>query len=181
MSEFFDAFEISPLSVVGPDTVAPEPFRGIYAMPMFVTVRTHDLVASTDFWVRGLGFIELFSVPEQVVHLRRWAFQDVLLVPADVNAPAPEQPSMHVAFSAVLSQLDGLVERCDALLPGSASAPSDTSWSTREVTVTTPEGVQVVMTAARAIDPESPEGRALATSGIVAPSARAEGDNGAHD
>ncbi|MDR2997989.1 MAG: VOC family protein, partial [Microbacterium sp.] len=75
MSDYFNAFEISPLSVVGPDAVAPEPFRGIYAMPMFATVRTRDLAASTDFWVRGLGFIELFSVPGQVVHLRRWAFQ----------------------------------------------------------------------------------------------------------
>lgn len=181
MSDYFNAFEISPLSVVGPDAVAPEPFRGIYAMPMFVTVRTRDLAASTDFWVRGLGFIELFSVPGQVVHLRRWAFQDVLLVPVDASAPAPEEPAMHVGFSAVLSQLDEIVERCDALAPGSASTPADMPWNTREVTVTTPEGVRVVMTAARVIDPESPEGRALAASGIFAPATGEERDNGAHD
>ena len=60
-----------PLS--GPDAVVPEPFRGIYGMPQFLTVPCADLAGSTDFWVRGLGFIDLFCVPGQVVYLRRTA------------------------------------------------------------------------------------------------------------
>ncbi|TCC55148.1 VOC family protein [Kribbella pittospori] len=91
MSDYYDAFEMSPVPDAGPDAVPPEPFRGIYAMPAFVTIPTSDLAASTDFWVRGLGFIELFSIPGSIVHLRRWAFQDVLLVPAESMQPqAPD-------------------------------------------------------------------------------------------
>ena len=41
------------------------------------------MAASVDFWTRGLGFFELFAAPGRVTHLRRWAFQDVLLVPTD--------------------------------------------------------------------------------------------------
>ncbi|WP_334025580.1 hypothetical protein [Nocardia terpenica] len=71
MSDYYNAFEVSPVPDPGPDAVAPEPFRGIYAMPAFVTIPTGDVAASVDFWVRGLGFIELFSVPGAIVHLRR--------------------------------------------------------------------------------------------------------------
>ncbi|WP_327588455.1 hypothetical protein OHA25_16560 [Nonomuraea sp. NBC_00507] len=42
---------------------------------------TSDLAAAVDFWTRGLGFIDLFTVPGQVTRLRRWAFQDARLVP----------------------------------------------------------------------------------------------------
>lgn len=83
MSDYYNAFEISPVPTPGPDAVAPEPFRGIYGMPAFVKIPTGDLAASVDFWTRGLGFIELFTIPGSLVHLRRWAFQDVLLVAAE--------------------------------------------------------------------------------------------------
>ena len=55
MKPYYDAFETSPVPDPGPDTVAPEPYRGIYAMPSFLTVPTSDLAASVDFWTRGLG------------------------------------------------------------------------------------------------------------------------------
>lgn len=79
MADTYPAFEMSPVPAPGPDVEAPELFRGIYGMPMFVTVATGDLRESVDFWVRGLGFFDLFSVPGEITHLRRWAFQDVLL------------------------------------------------------------------------------------------------------
>jgi len=84
----FNAFEMSPVPAPSEDAQPPEPFHGIYGMPMFVTVPTSDLDASVDFWTEALGFFTLFSIPGQLVHLRRWAFQDVLLVPAP-QAPAP--------------------------------------------------------------------------------------------
>jgi len=86
---YSNAFEISPVPPPGPDAVPPEPFRGIYGMPAFATIPTDDLAASTELWIRGLGFFELFSIPGQIVHLRRWAFQDVLLVPVDRVEPQP--------------------------------------------------------------------------------------------
>jgi hypothetical protein len=50
----------SPVPMPALDATAPEVYREYYAMPMFVTIATGDLAASKDFWIRGLGFIELF-------------------------------------------------------------------------------------------------------------------------
>ncbi|MFF5253822.1 VOC family protein [Streptomyces leeuwenhoekii] len=177
MSDFYDAFEISPVPVPGPDAVPPEPFRGIYGMPAFVTIPTTDLAASVDFWTRGLGFIELFGIPGRLVHLRRWAFQDVLLVPAAGAQDRP--PAMSVSFACVLGQVDALVESCRALRPDSVDGPRDTPWNTRDVTVTTPENARIVFTAAKPFDPSSQEARDLAAVGITPPGA-ARGDNEAH-
>lgn len=169
MSNHDDAFDISPVPRPGPDAAAPEPYRGIYAMPMFVTVPSEDLDASVDFWTTGLGFINLFSIPGQVVHLRRWAFQDVLLVPSSDATTPGACLGITVSFACVLAQLDEIVAR--ALDAGARDiAPArDTPWSTRDVEVITPEGVRVVLTAARPYDPDSQEARNLAEAGIVGP------------
>jgi catechol 2,3-dioxygenase-like lactoylglutathione lyase family enzyme len=168
MSDYYDAFELSPVPDPGPDAVPPEPFRGIYGMPAFVTIPTSDLAASTDFWIRGLGFIELFSIPGSVVHLRRWAFQDVLLVPAD-TVPA-QAPAMSVSFSCVLRQVESVVDACRTLRPDSVEGPRDTPWNTRDITVITPENARVVFTAAKPFDPASQEAQDLAAVGITPPS-----------
>jgi hypothetical protein len=139
----------------GPDAVAPKPFHGIYGMPAFATIPTSNLAASVDFWVRGLGFFELFSIPGTFVHLRRWAFQDVLLVSAQ---SVPEQPSaMSVSFACVLSQVDPLAEACRALRPDSVDGPLNTPWNTRDLEVVTPEKARIVFTAAKPFDPASQE------------------------
>ncbi|SUE28369.1 Glyoxalase-like domain [Nocardia farcinica] len=177
MSDYFNAFEISPVPTPGPDVVAPEPFRGIYGMPAFVTIPTTDVAASLDFWTRGLGFIELFTIPGAVVHLRRWAFQDVLRVPA--SAAATQPPAMSVSFACVLDQIDSLVEACRALRPDSVDDPRDTPWNTRDIEVRTPENARVIMTAAKPFDPAGPEARNLAAVGITAPEEVA-GDNAEH-
>jgi catechol 2,3-dioxygenase-like lactoylglutathione lyase family enzyme len=167
MSDYHDAFDISPVPAPGPDAVPPEPFRGIYGMPAFVTIPTSDLAESVDFWIRGLGFFELFSIPGRLVHLRRWAFQDVLLVPA---ADVPERtPAMSISFACVLSQVDSLVEACRAVRPDSVDGPRDTPWNTRDVAVTTPENARIVFTAAKPFDPASQEARNLAAIGITPP------------
>ena len=175
MTDFYNAFEISPVPT-DPDAPAPEPYRGIYAMPMFVTIPTTDLEASTDFWVRGLGFINLFSIPGQVVHLRRWAFQDVLLVPAGETMPT--ESAMQVSFSCVPGQLDAVAAACRELAPECVTGPYDTPWTTRDISVSTPEGVRVTITANRQVDPNSAEARDLAAVGIVALEEGEEGHNG---
>ncbi|MGP4014330.1 VOC family protein [Saccharopolyspora sp. 5N708] len=181
MSDFFNAFEMSPISERGPKAVAPEVFRGIYAMPVFVTLPTSDLAASTNFWVRGFGFIELFSIPGQVVHLRRWAFQDVLLVPAAAGTARAEVPAMSVSFSCVLSEIEPIMGACTELVPGSVTGPRDTPWGTRDIEVITPEQARVVFTAAKDFVPDSQEARDLASVGIVAPDPASEGHNGVRD
>jgi len=166
MTDTYSAFDHSPVPPPGPDAVAPEPFRGIYGMPQFVTVPTADLAASVDLWTRGLGFFVLFSVPGGIVHLRRWAFQDVLLVP---GTPASEPTALAVSFSCVLSQVDDIVTACEAVSPGCTTGPRDTPWGSVEVEVRTPENTRVVMTAARPYDPESDAARYIRGMGIEAP------------
>lgn len=177
MSNNYNAFETSPVPPPGPDAVAPEPFHGIYGMPMFVTIPTPDLAASVDFWTRGLGFFDLFSIPGQLVHLRRWAFQDVLLVPAPAAPDAV--PPMSVSFACVLSQLNAVVESCRAVGTGSVSAPRDTQWNTRDIEVVTPEKVRVLLTAAKPFDPASEAGKNLQAVGIGR-DATGPGQNGEH-
>jgi hypothetical protein len=111
------------------------------------------------------------------VHLRRWAFQDVLLVPAAI---VPEQaPAMSLSFACVLSQVDSLVEACRALHPNSVDGPRDTPWNTRDVEVITPENARIVFTAAKPFDPASAEARNLAAVGITPPGG-GRGDNDEH-
>ncbi|MFI5498633.1 VOC family protein [Nocardia asteroides] len=166
MSDYFPAFEISPVPTPGPDAVAPALFRGIYGMPMFVTVPTDDLAASVDFWVHGLGFFDLFSVPGQLTHLRRWAFQDVLLVAGE----RPDEPSSTtVSFSCVLGEVDAIAAACAVLVPGCVNGPRVMPWNSVELEVRTPENLRVVMTAARPLDPDSPEAAHLRAIGIEAP------------
>lgn len=177
MSNYYNAFEMSPVPAPGPDATAPELFRGIYGMPAFVTIPTSDLAASVDFWNRGLGFFELFSIPDTLVHLRRWAFQDVLLVSAET---VPEQPpAMSVSFACVLSQIDSLAEACRALRPTSVDGPRDTQWNSRDVKVVTPENVRVVFTAAKPLNLDSQEAQNLESIGINAPDTTL-GDNEEH-
>ncbi|MFF7414918.1 VOC family protein [Streptomyces lydicus] len=177
MSDYYNAFEMSPVPTPGPDAAAPEPFRGIYGMPAFVTIPTSDLAASVDFWTRGLGFFELFSIPGRLVHLRRWAFQDVLLLAAQ---SVPQQaPAMSFSFACVLSQVDSLVEACRAVRPNSIDGPRDTPWNTRDVEVITPENARIVFTAAKPYDPASQEARNLAAIGITPPDL-GRGDNEEH-
>lgn len=177
MSDYYNAFEMSPVPSPGPDVVPPELFRGIYGMPAFVTIPTTDLAASVDFWTRGLGFFELFGIPGTLVHLRRWAFQDVLLLQAE---SVPERaPAASVSFACVLGQVDSLVEECRALRPDSVEGPRDTPWNTRDVEVITPENARIVFTAAKPFDPDSQEARNLAAIGITAPDT-GRGDNEEH-
>jgi hypothetical protein len=135
------------------------------------------MAASVDFWTRGLGFFELFGVPGTLVHLRRWAFQDVLLVHAASDPEPP--PAMSVSFSCVLSQVDSLAEACRALRPDSVDGPRDTPWNTRDIAVITPENARVVLTAAKPFDPASQEARNLEAIGITPPGAD-RGDNEEH-
>ena len=125
MSDFFNAFEMSPVPAPAEDAQPPEPFRGIYGMPMFVTVSAQDLTQSVEFWTDGLGFFVLFSIPGKLAHLRRWAFQDVLLVPAGEepppSAPVPAAPftspapALTVSFACVLNQIETTAEACERL------------------------------------------------------------------
>lgn len=157
----------SPVPMPALDATAPEVYREIYGMPMFVTIPTGDLAVSKDFWIRGLGFIDFFSAPGgEVTHLRRWAFQDILLVP---GTPTAEAAAQSISVACVLGQLDEIATRCEELVPGCADGPQLMPWNSVELTVTTPENARVTMTAARPWDPSSPEADNLRAIGIEFP------------
>lgn len=149
-----------------PGEPAPPIYREIYPMPMFVILPTADLAASKDFWINGLGFVDLFSTPDQVTHLRRWAFQDVLLVP---GSPEAGTPAGSVSFSCMLGQLDEIAARCEELAPGCTSGPEVKPWNCTELTVTTPENATVVMTGAHPFDPNSEAADWMREQGIDIP------------
>lgn len=156
----------SPVPIPALDAEAPEPYREFYGMPMFPKCPTADMEGSRAFWTEGLGFIDLFTVPGNVTHLRRWAFQDVLLVP---GTPPAEPPPMSVYVTCVLGQIEEVRERCERLAPGCTEGPSETPWNSTELTVITPERTRVVMTAARPIDPSSELATAMREQGFQIP------------
>lgn len=156
----------SPVPLAGPDAVAPEAYREIYPMPMFLNVLTDDLAASKEFWLRGLGFIDLFTIPGTLTHLRRWAFQDVLL---HAGEQPREAPPASISFSCVLYELEQIAERCEKLLPGCTTGPVDQPWNSRELTIVTPENARVTMTAAKVHDPDSQESANIRAIGIEIP------------
>lgn len=162
MSEFN-----SPVPMPALDAKAPEVYREFYGMPMFTINPTSDLEASRDFWLEGLGFIDIFTIPSQVTHLRRWAFQDVLLVPGE--APV-ETPGISVNFACVLSQIEEIQDRCERLVPGCTEGPREMPWNSVELTIMTPEQTRVVMTAARPIDPDGALAEELRDVGFEIPS-----------
>ena len=184
MSDFFNAFEMSPVPAPAEDAQPPEPFRGIYGMPMFVTVSAQDLTQSVEFWTDGLGFFVLFSIPGKLAHLRRWAFQDVLLVPAGEepppSAPVPAAPftspapALTVSFACVLNQIETTAEACERLRPGCVQGPRTTLWNSWEIEVATPEGARVILTAARPLDPHSEQAGNMERIGIRVPRASEE-------
>ncbi|BCJ38391.1 hypothetical protein Athai_58940 [Actinocatenispora thailandica] len=157
---------LSPVPMPAEDAVPPGICRQIYGMATYLSVPTADLAASTDFWVRGLGFVELFAVPGRVVHLRRWAFQDVLLVPGE---PAATPSAAHLGISCVLGEIEPTRARCEQLAPGCTSGPDEKPWNAVELTVVTPERQRVVCTAAHPLDPTSATADYLRASGFDIP------------
>ena len=152
------------------DAVSPGNYLGFYGMPMFLIVPTADLDAATDFWLRGLGFDNLFTIPGQLVHLRRWAFQDVLLRPGTQGAAgAAGTVGASISFSCVRGELDGILRRCEEIVPGCTTEPELMPWNSIEATVVTPDGTNVVLTAAQPVAPDSEAADRLSAIGIEVP------------
>ena len=132
------------------DSVTPEISREIYGMPAFVTLTVTDLDRTVDWYVNGLDFVALFTMPgpdgrPSLVHLRRWRYQDILVRPGE----RPTGGGWTIGVMAALEQLDALAERARAHGGGVVEGPLDTPWNTRDLRVTDPDGYTVVYTARR--------------------------------
>lgn len=141
----------SPVPPPAAGARSPGVSRAVYGMPMFTTFEVADLDATVRWYVDGLGFVELFTVPgpdgPALVHLRRWQFQDVLVRPA----PGPVAPGTGsvLSLAAVHDEIDPLADRARRHGGGRVEGVADTPWNTRDLTTVDPDGNVVVFTAAR--------------------------------
>lgn len=144
----------SPVPAPGRGVTAPPISRAIYGMPMFATLQVADVDRTISWYVDGLGFIDLFTMPgptgPALVHLRRWQFQDLLVRPA--SEPIQPGTGCTLSFSAVYDELDGMAEHARAHGAGQVDGPADTPWNTRDLTTVDPDGNVVIFTAARPPD-----------------------------
>ena len=130
--------------------------RAIYAMPAFATLRVRDLAVSRA-WYRSLGFVELAVMPPgsaepSVVHLRRYRYQDLLLVPGEPDLAGGGATRISFAHTGPLRELDDMAERLSALGSGRVDGPSRTPWYAVELVAHDPDG-HVVFLTARSDDP----------------------------
>lgn len=145
---------ISPVPTLGSEGPRPEISHEIYGMPAFLTIASSDPEATADWFVRGLGLIELFRMPSpdggvQLIHLRRWHFQDILIRRGDAGAAPAANPTTTFTLAAVPDELDEIAESARAHGGGSVDGPHDTAWNTRDLRTTDPDGNVVIFTGAR--------------------------------
>lgn len=125
--------------------------QDIYGMPAFISLDVRDLRAAAEWFTGALDFIELFAMPPGddpvLIHLRRWRYQDILLRRAESNAEVGS--GIQLSIAATYDQLDELAARAEAFGDGLVEGPADTLWNSRDLTLTSPQGMRIVLTARR--------------------------------
>ena len=120
-----------------------ETTRDIYPMPAFVTLTVTDVDRSVDWYTNALDFVELARMPH-LVHLRRFRYQDILLLPARPGQQI--SPGRGWAFSLRGGPgLEDLGRRIEEHSPGSSEGPQRTPWNVIELRCTDPDGHLVVL------------------------------------
>lgn len=147
--------------------------REIYAMPAFVTFEVGDL-EDARAWYEALGFVLLAKLghgPGRLLHMRRYRYQDILLVPARPgDSAAARTPGARTSFAHTgpLADLDEIADALRGLVAGSVSGPELTPWHAVELEATDPDGHRVVLTA-RAETPVPQELTDQLSSALVEP------------
>ncbi|HEX5859113.1 MAG TPA: VOC family protein [Microbacterium sp.] len=125
--------------------------RDIYGMPAFVSLEVPDVRAAAQWFTGALDFVELFAMPPgedpALLHLRRWRYQDILLRRGDHDATIG--PGIQLSIAATFEELDGLAARARAFGAARVHGPEDTPWNTRDLRLTSPQGLQIALTARR--------------------------------
>lgn len=128
--------------------------RDIYGMPAFVSIEVSDVRAAAAWFTGAMDFIELFAMPPgdhpELIHLRRWRYQDFLLRQSTADAAVGR--GVQVSLAATFEELDELADRARAFGETELDGPLDTPWNTRDLALTSPQGLRIVLTARR---PES--------------------------
>lgn len=125
--------------------------RDIYGMPAFVSLEVSDVRAAAAWFTGALDFIELFAMPPgdqpMLLHLRRWRYQDILLRRSEADAAVGR--GLQLSFAATYEELDGLADRARSFGGTDVEGPFDTHWNTRDLVLTSPQGLRIVLTARR--------------------------------
>jgi uncharacterized glyoxalase superfamily protein PhnB len=125
--------------------------RDIYGMPAFISLDVTDVRQAARWFTEALDFIELFAMPPgddpALIHLRRWRYQDILLRRSETGADVGQ--GVQLSIAAEYDELDGLAARAHAVTGTIVIGPADTPWNTRDLSVTSPQGLRIVFTARR--------------------------------
>ena len=125
--------------------------REIYVMPAFATILVTDLDLARR-WYAAMGFVELAVLPgpgegPSLVHLRRYRYQDLLLVPAPDGAPTGTGAArISFAHTGALSELDEIAAALRDAGSGAVDGPNETPWFAVEVVGRDADGNTVVLT-----------------------------------
>jgi catechol 2,3-dioxygenase-like lactoylglutathione lyase family enzyme len=126
-----------------------------YPMPAFPTLTVSSLSDSRQFYVEGLGFKHVFSVPGPsgqpvVEHVRFCRYADLLLEqqPEDDGDPSGMRGlGVQLTFSLPLAGQNALALALRARELGTqVEGPIERPWNTRDVVVTDPDGYVLVFT-----------------------------------
>jgi catechol 2,3-dioxygenase-like lactoylglutathione lyase family enzyme len=156
-SSAFDAEQ--PYEEAAVEVPTPEIDLSIYVMPFFATLTVSQLERSRRWYVDGLGFVVLATIPgptgePALIHLRRWRYQDLLLVPArqeQERAPSSLAPSsagsrIRLTFAAHGTDLAQLAATARTVGDGTIEGPYATPWNTFDVLARDPDGHEIVFT-----------------------------------
>lgn len=125
----------------------------IYPMPAFPTLSSSDLAASLHFYVDGLGFQHIFSIPDSegqtiLHHIRFARYADLLLEqepPGSEPGAEPRGRGVRLTFSLPLAErsADEVARRAEGL-GALVEGPVEQPWNVRDVVVADPDGYLLV-------------------------------------
>lgn len=123
--------------------------RGVYVMPQFVTFEVSDMDSAWRWYVNGLGFVDLAVLPgpegePALVHLRRFRYQDILLLPG--RDPEDKASGVRVSFAAGGEDLDARAAVASREAGGEVEGPTRTPWNTHDLHFRDADGHLVVFT-----------------------------------
>lgn len=124
----------------------------IYVMPQFVTLEVSHLERSRSWYRDALGFHELAVLPgpdgvPALVHLRRYRYQDLLLVPTDEPVVASPHSTLTFAWAGTHEELEQAADHARSVEGGTVEGPLEMPWFTVDVRCTDPDGHRIVLTA----------------------------------
>jgi catechol 2,3-dioxygenase-like lactoylglutathione lyase family enzyme len=135
--------------------VKVEPDQEYYPMPAFPTLLASSLEASRRFYVEGLGFQHVFSIPGPdgkpvVEHIRFARYADILLeqeAPGSELKTGPRGRGVRLTFSLPLAERSAqeIVDRARSW-GATVEGPVERPWNTRDVVVSDPDGYVLVFT-----------------------------------